>query len=97
MPAAGAEVLIMPDLAPTDARGMLQSIHALIRQLQATPAIREEMQRSKIAPRTSLYFQRRCPSPEDKALFYDTLVEAWHTQGAQGTLETLELFIAEGS
>lgn len=87
----------MPELAPTDARGMLQSIHALMRQLQAMPSVREELQRSKLVPRTSLYFQRKCPTAEDKALFYDTLVEAWNTQGAQGTLETLELFVAEGA
>ncbi len=68
-----------------------------MRQLQAMPDIRDQLQRSKLGPRTSLYFQRKCPTSEDKALFYDTLVEAWNTQGAQGTLETLELFISEGS
>lgn len=87
----------MPDLAPTDVRGMLQSIHALMRQLQTMPSIREEVQRSKLVPRTSLYFQRKCPTAEDKALFYDTLVEAWTTQGPQGILETLDLFITEGN
>ncbi|KAK9822721.1 hypothetical protein WJX74_000075 [Apatococcus lobatus] len=94
---AGVTGFAMPELAPSDARGMLQSIHALMRQLQTMPGIREELQRSKLVPRTSLYFQRKCPSAEDKALFYDTLVEAWNTQGAQGTLETLELFITEGN
>ena len=76
---------------------MLQGIHALMRHLQTMPSAREELQRSKLVPRTSLYFQRKCPSAEDKALFYDTLVEAWSTQGAQGILETLDLFITEGS
>lgn len=87
----------MPNLARTDAPGMLQSIQALMRKLQTMPRIREVVQRSKLAPRTSLYFRRRCPTADDKALFYLDLVEAWNTEGAQGILDTLDLAFAEGS
>lgn len=67
-----------------------------MRHLQTMPSIREVVQRPRLSPRTALYFQRKCPTAEDKALFYDTLVEAWNTEGAQGVLDTLDLVFTEG-
>ena len=92
---AGATGLVMPELAPTNALGMLHSIQALMRQLQTMPSIREVVQRSRLGARTSRYFQRECPTAEEKALFYDTLVEAWNTHGGQGILETLDVFLPD--